>query len=91
MLEGRGIHNSYELAKRLLDETGVALLPGADFGRPPEALSLRIAFVDFDGAEALRHAAAYDASGEVGEAFLHRCCAPVIQGVERLATWLAEG
>lgn len=87
-LAERGIRNARQLCERLLEETGVAVLPGADFGRAPQELSLRIAYVDFNGAEALKRAAAYDATGEVGEAFLYRYCAPVMEGVERIAGWL---
>ena len=34
-LATRGIHDSTTLCRRLLDETGVAILPGVAFGRPP--------------------------------------------------------
>ncbi len=52
-LEQRGITTNTELCNRLLEETGVAVLPGSQFGRPAEELTARIAFVDFDGARAL--------------------------------------
>jgi aspartate aminotransferase len=87
-LAARGIHDGRQLCARLLEETGVAVLPGADFGRPPDELSLRIAYVNFDGAQALRQAAAYDHRGEVDEAFLRRYCGPVLEGIDRLAEWL---
>ena len=48
-LQRRGIHTSTQLAEVLLRETGVALLPGTAFGMAPESLSLRLAYVDFDG------------------------------------------
>ncbi len=38
---------------RLLEETGVALLPGAAFVRSRAELTARLAYVDFDGASAL--------------------------------------
>lgn len=52
-LAARGIHNSAALAEHLLESCGVALLPGSDFGRPSAELTLRLAYVDFDGARAL--------------------------------------
>ncbi|MDT8394715.1 MAG: aminotransferase class I/II-fold pyridoxal phosphate-dependent enzyme, partial [Bacteroidales bacterium] len=55
-LKQKGIFTGKELCERILDETGVAMLPGADFGRPPEEFSARIAYVDFDGAEAMETA-----------------------------------
>ncbi len=54
-LRVRGITNSYELAAYLLKEWKVAALPGSEFGRNPQDLSLRMASVDYDGALALRH------------------------------------
>ena len=47
-----GISQAAELAQQLLDKTGVATLPGSDFGFQRELL-LRFAFVDFDGASLL--------------------------------------
>jgi aspartate aminotransferase len=89
-LAARGIHNARQLCERLLEETGVAVLPGSDFGRPKQELSLRVAYVNFDGAEALKGAAAYDATGHVDAAFLWSHCRPVMEGVERMATWLEQ-
>jgi aspartate aminotransferase len=52
-LARRGITTSVSLCEQLLTETGVALLPGQVFGRPPSELTARLAYVDFDGAAAL--------------------------------------
>ena len=38
-----------DLCLRLLNETGVAVIPGSAFGRPAEEHSARLAFVDLDG------------------------------------------
>ena len=56
MAEGlarRGILTGRALCEKLLQETGVAALPGEAFGRRPEELAMRVAYVDFDGAKAL--------------------------------------
>ena len=52
-LVDRGINSGAELCRKLLDETGVAMLPGSSFGRPENELTARMAFVDFDGSKAL--------------------------------------
>jgi aspartate aminotransferase len=52
-LAARGITTGAALAEALLNDAGVATLPGADFGMAPESLTLRIASVDYDGAEVL--------------------------------------
>lgn len=84
-LQARGIHTSAELCTRLLDDTGVAILPGSNFGRPPAELSARLAFVDFDGAQAL------DACPETGipdESFVRAQAPRVVEAAERMAAWL---
>ncbi|MDI4636002.1 MULTISPECIES: pyridoxal phosphate-dependent aminotransferase [Halomonadaceae] len=48
-LAQRGITTGSELTQALLEECGVALLPGAAFGAPAERLTARLAYVDFDG------------------------------------------
>lgn len=45
------ITTSNELASFLLEEHQIAALPGSSFGRPPEELSLRFAYIDFDGSK----------------------------------------
>ncbi|MFW9908656.1 MAG: pyridoxal phosphate-dependent aminotransferase, partial [Candidatus Thorarchaeota archaeon] len=52
-LANRGIATSGELARVLLETYHVATLPGAEFGMPPENLSLRLATVDYEGEQAL--------------------------------------
>jgi aspartate aminotransferase len=87
-LAARDIHDSATLAAALLDDVGVAALPGVAFHRPREELTLRVAYVDFDGARAM---AAADARAEpIDEAFLARHCRPVIEAGERIARWLAR-
>ena len=48
------VRNSRSFCKKLLREAGVALLPGSAFMRPTVELSTRMAFVDFDGGEAMK-------------------------------------
>ena len=88
MLRQRRIRSSWELAERLLQETGVAALPGASFGRPSSELTLRLAYVDFDGASALNAAAARRPDGELDEAFLRRYCPKVTEAVDRIVAWV---
>ncbi|KAJ0394265.1 hypothetical protein P43SY_004642 [Pythium insidiosum] len=53
LLADRGILTDIELCQRVLNDTGVALLPGSAFGRDPTELYVRVAFVDFKGDIAL--------------------------------------
>jgi aspartate aminotransferase len=85
-LEDRGIGDAPTFCERLLDDTGVAVLPGNCFGRPSRELSLRMAMVDFDGASALRHAA----DNTIDEDFVRQHCARVTDAVDRMSEWSAS-
>lgn len=85
-LARRGIDTSQALCERLLDETGIAILPGSSFGRPEQELTARIAFVDFDGARAL---SAADSGATVDDEFLVIHCPNVVSAIDRLTGWVA--
>jgi aspartate aminotransferase len=89
-LHARGIRSSAQLSERLLQETGVAILPGSDFGRPAAELSARIAYVDFDGARALAAAEVLPADRPPDLAFLQTHCAGILTAIDRLCDWLHE-
>lgn len=88
-LRTRGILSSSALCERLLEDTGVAILPGSVFGRPSEELTARLAYVDFDGQAALDAAAAFQ-DRDLGEAFLRERCGDVLEAIDRICTWVAE-
>jgi len=87
-LRARGIDTGPELCRRLLDETGVAILPATDFGRPPDELAARLAYVDFDGARALAALEGMPAATTIDEEFLRTYCGQVMRAVELLADWV---
>ncbi len=79
-LANSGIHTSDQLCARLLNEAGVALLPGTAFGMPADELVARLSYVNFDGAAALT------ASAEE----LDQIATPVMEGLEAICSWLKE-
>ncbi|MCB9555743.1 MAG: aminotransferase class I/II-fold pyridoxal phosphate-dependent enzyme [Deltaproteobacteria bacterium] len=87
----RGVTDSASLCNLLLDQAGVAMLPGADFGRPPEELTLRLAYVDFEGQQALDAVEALDPDAELSEAFLRQYCGRVLEAIDRVADWVERG
>ncbi|MGE5154377.1 MAG: pyridoxal phosphate-dependent aminotransferase [Bdellovibrio bacteriovorus] len=87
-LAERGIKGGAALCQRMLEETGVAALPGVAFGRPPDELTLRIAYVDFDGARALQAAEQLPPHEEIGADFLTLYCPNVMQAIDALCAWL---
>ena len=87
-LARRGITDSTTLCHRMLDDTGVAFLPGSHFGRPSEELTARMAYVDFDGAKALDAVAALG-DDKITDAFLNEHCDRVMEATRRMCQWLA--
>ena len=77
-LSKKGILTSEQLTGRLMEETGVALLPGSAFGMPQERLVTRLAFVDFDGAQ-VWHSAKTEAEYD-----------KVKIGINLLCSWLTD-
>jgi len=86
----RGIDTSIKLCDRLLEDTGVAILPGSEFGRPADELTARTAFVDFDGARALVSAETVPLDSELPEDFLTQHCSTVLTGVDRICDWVQD-
>ncbi len=87
-LRVRGIETSEQLCERLLEETGIAVLPGTCFGRPAGELTARLAYVDFDGARALVAADAVPAHEDLGNGFLDTYCPNITTAMRRLTAWL---
>ena len=87
-LQSLGITTSYAFCEHLLKETGIAILPGMDFGRAPEELTARLAYVNFDGKEALEAAAQVPASFPLDDNFLYSHCAGPVVAIEKLCKWL---
>jgi len=84
-LAARGVTTSAQLCEAFLEHAGAATLPGSAFGRPEHELSLRMAFVDFDGEAAL---AALSAGETLDASFLNRHARRVVEGVDAMARWL---
>ncbi|MEE4252835.1 MAG: aminotransferase class I/II-fold pyridoxal phosphate-dependent enzyme [Desulfuromusa sp.] len=87
-LTARGIHNGAELCDQLLQDTGVAILPGDCFGRPEEELTARLAFVDFDGAKVLAAAEQITADLPLDDEFLRQYCEKVLTAIQLICDWL---
>ena len=87
-LKARGITTSAELCRQLLHDTGVAILPGSEFGRPPEELNARLAYVNFDGGRTLDAVAQLPADATLDDEFLTAHCGEPLEAVDRLCAWL---
>ncbi len=87
-LAKRGIRTSDSLCEALLEETGVATLPGSAFGRPPGELTARLAYVDFDGARVLAALDDMPPGQELRIDFLSTYCPKVVDGVDAIVEWV---
>jgi aspartate/methionine/tyrosine aminotransferase len=81
----RGVLTSRKMVDALLDEAGVAVLPGSDFYLPATNLGVRVAAVDFDGARALE---TWPGGGQVTEAYFREVFPKIIQGCDSLVKFL---
>jgi aspartate/methionine/tyrosine aminotransferase len=87
-LEKRGIRKSRVFAQKLLEETGVALLPGEAFGRSPDEITTRIAYVNFSGAKALAESQSISLSQSLPSDFVTNYCPKTVKAMEEIAKWL---
>ena len=86
-LNARGIETSDDLCQRLLEETGVAILPGSAFGCPPEELTARLSYVDIDGARALAAAEQIPLDKPLNKTFLQTYCQKCITAADLIGKW----
>ncbi len=85
-----GIDSGKSLCEKLLEETGVAILPGVVFGRPENELTARIAYVDFDGTKAINAADKLKKGEEIDELFLKTYCGNTVKAIDLLCNWLKK-
>jgi aspartate aminotransferase len=87
-LAKRDIKDSVSLCERLIQETGVALLPGSAFDRPHGELTARLSYINFNGTRALAASETIPLHYELPDEFIQANCEDTIAGVERLVKWL---
>ena len=89
-LKMRGISDSTILCNNILNETGVAILPGQAFQCPAEELIARMAFVNFDGSKALSFSEKIPISEDLPDDFEEMCCDNLFKGIDSLVKWTKE-
>ena len=89
MFAQQGINTNADLCEALLKDTAVAILPGNAFGYAETDLVARVAYVDFNGVEALKASEKIGLETPLSEAFLNEYCPKVIEGTRRMVTWLS--
>ncbi|MDO3721053.1 aminotransferase class I/II-fold pyridoxal phosphate-dependent enzyme [Marinobacter sp. chi1] len=90
ILAKRDIKTSQAFCQALLESTGVATLPASDFGFVPDHLGARLAFVDFDGAQALTMAASEFGDYELNDEFVQKACPRIVMAMDKMEHWLGS-
>ncbi len=76
--------SSSEMCKDILKKTGVALLPGSDFGLDRKKMFARLSYTDFDGANFLKNTLG---SKKLDNADLKKNAPNIVDGVSILKEW----
>ena len=77
--------NSEEMCANLLDNTGIALLPGSDFGFPKNKLITRLSFTDFDGKKFMDN---LSNQNKLDNKLVQKFAPKIAEGTKRLKAWV---
>jgi len=75
---------SSEMCDSILKDTGVALLPGSDFGFNSNKMLARLSFTDFDGQEFMKE---IDDDKLIDEIIINKFAPKIVEGVDKLKKW----
>ena len=77
-------NSSLEMCDSILSDTGVALLPGVDFGFDQTQMLARLSFTDFDGQQFMNK---IDDNEKIDNDHIANFAPKIIEGVDRLKKW----
>ena len=77
--------NSKEMCENLLNNTGVVLLPGSDFGIPKDKMIARLSFTDFNGDNFMKN---ITNSTNINIDVISKFAPKVVEGTKRLKEWV---
>ena len=77
-------NSSSEMCNDILNKTGVALLPGSDFGFDKKKLIVRLSFTDFDGNNFMNE---YEKKDDLNEDMIKKFAPKIVEGAEKLKKW----
>ena len=76
--------SSSEMCKDILKKTGVALLPGSDFGLDSEIMTARLSYTDFDGEIFLKNTSG---SKNLDTDDIKKYAPNIVDGISKLKEW----
>ena len=77
-------NTSSEMCDSILKDTGVALLPGSDFGFDQKKMLARLSFTDFEGQKFMNK---IDANQKIDNNLINELAPKIIEGVNKLKKW----
>ena len=77
-------NSSSEMCDNILKDTGVALLPGSDFGFDQSRMLARLSFTDFDGQEFMNK---IEDNQKIDNDCIANLAPKIIEGVDKLKKW----
>jgi aspartate aminotransferase len=77
-------NTSSEMCDNILKETGVALLPGSDFGFEKNKMLARLSFTDFNGQEFMNQT---QNEQVIDKSLILKLAPKIVEGVEKLRKW----
>ncbi|MDB4858616.1 aminotransferase class I/II-fold pyridoxal phosphate-dependent enzyme [Candidatus Pelagibacter sp.] len=76
--------SSSEMCDTILNDTGVALLPGSDFGFEQTKMLARLSFTDFDGQEFMNK---IEDNQKIDNDEINKFAPKIVEGVDKLKKW----
>ncbi len=76
--------SSSEMCNNILNNTGVALLPGSDFGFKSDRMLARLSFTDFDGQKFMEQ---IDENEKINNDTIRELAPKIVEGVDKLKKW----
>ena len=81
---GKKFNSSSEMCKDILQKTGVALLPGSDFGFKENKLLARLSFTDFDGSSFMND---IKKNKNIDLNSINNFAPKIVEGTKKLREW----
>ena len=76
--------SSSEMCNNIIKDTGVALLPGSDFGFDQNKMLVRLSFTDFDGHKFMQQ---IEDNQKIESNHINKFAPKIVEGVDKLKKW----
>ena len=77
-------NSSSEMCDDIIKDTGVALLPGSDFGFDKSKMLVRLSFTDFDGQKFMKQ---IKDNQKIDTDHIKKLAPKIVEGIDKLKKW----